>query len=251
LLSEAIVPKAAIITIMTPPRPDDEEDATPYGMAYEAPFSPPPFPVQPEADDDDFVTPANAPKKKKKRSKADEPEELGKVTARKPKIDILERPDLEPKYPWWVEPAIAGGIGALFILIGIVVKAIQVDKAGAAVGMFLIVGALAVIVVQTALVTALLTVVGHLFSIDYGPVAQAIPKLVSVVTFVNGLTIFIVVTCSPCGLMVAAIAGAAVFQRLFKLTLQEMLLSVAGMIFASWTLNAVVVSLIAAKMAKG
>jgi len=161
----------------------------------------------------------------------------------KPKVDILERPDEVPKHPWWQAPALIAGVGFVLCLVPIGVIASQ---AGVRTGALVIVLAAVAIVVQIAAVTALLMVVGTLFGIEYGPAGEAVGKLAAVVILVDGLT-GVFSLCSPCGLMLAAIIGAGVFQYLFKLGVIELLVSVAGMVLASWVLNAAVVSILAKK----
>ena len=170
----------------------------------------------------------------------------GPLVPRLPKPDILDRPDDVPPYPWWMGSAITAGIGVLLCIVPI---GVITAKSGAGTGV-LVIGLTAVaVVVQVAFVTALLMVVGHFFGIEYGPATEAIVKLVAVVLFVDGLT-GVFTLCSPCGLMLAAILGAGAFQYLFKLGIMELLVSVAGMVAASWILNAAVVSILAKNAAK-
>jgi hypothetical protein len=113
-------------------------------------------------------------------------------------------------------------------------------KSGASAGAGVFGLVVAALVVQVVAVTGLLVVVGHLFGIDYGPAVEAVVKLAAVVAVVDGLTAVIYLSCTPLGLMVAALVGAGVFQYLFRLSAHEMMLSVVPMIAAAWVLNAAV-----------
>jgi hypothetical protein len=106
------------------------------------------------------------------------------------------------------------------------------------------------LVVQVVTVTAMLMVVGGFFGIDYGPAVEAVLKLAAVIAVVDGLTAVILFTCSPFGLILAVIVGAGVFQYLFRLSVHEMLLSVAPMVAAAWVLNASVVGILLQKELK-
>lgn len=213
----------------------DSDDASPLGFADE-PGDPLPPPVRDPAADD-------PPRKKRKKMRrpddeADDP--LGSVRA-KPRVDILDRPDVPPRVGWWVAPVVVMGIGGLMCLVPIVFVAVKV---GVETG-FVAMAAMAVAIpVQIAAVTVLLTVVGKLFGIEYGPVREALLKLAAVVTIIDGMTGTFVLCNNPCGLMAAAVLGAGVFQFLFKLQIHEMLLSVAGMVFFAFLLNGLLLSML-------
>ena len=165
-----------------------------------------------------------------------------------PKDRILDREELEPQAPWWTLPAIFGTIGGLVILAVIVAISMKAKDAGATVGAMLLVVAVVIVALQSMLVTTLLWFIGGFFGIDYGPILQGIVRIVSVVVLTDGLTMAFS-QCSPCGAMVAAMFAFGAFQVLFKLSLQETLLSVGGIIGASWILNAVIVVILISKAA--
>lgn len=218
-----------------PARPDDDDDdATPYGVAFEAPHVPPPIDYPPE--DDEFVAPADAPRKKKRKRR---PDGVGEVPPEH-RDRLLEREELPPATPWWTEAAIVAAVGALLTLISVVVIAVGVEKANFAVGVFLLVGVTAAVVVQTVAVTAFLVVAGNLFGINYGPVVEAITRLVAVVLLVNGVTLAGCLWFVPVGLVVGSLFGVPVFWWLFKLSLHDTLISVGIMAVPSWVLAALV-----------
>ena len=224
-----------------PRRNDDDEDATPYGVAFEAPHTPPAIEYPPE--DDDFVTPANAPRKKKKRNRpAADGYDSGPAGEPSPKRrpDILEREELPPAIPWWAEAAAVAGVGLLLTLVAVVVVAANVKQANLAVGVFLLVGVAVAVVVETAAVTAGLFVAGNLFGIDYGPAKEALVKLAAVVLLVDGVTLAGSLMCVPVGLVAGSLVGGPAFWRLFKVGLQETFVSVGVMVVPAWVLAAAI-----------
>jgi len=232
-----------------PARPDDDdEDATPYGVAFEAPHVPPPI-AYPTDDDDDFAGPAVAPRKKKKRKPR--PDGVGEV-AEQHRDRLLERED-DPSaaLPWWTEAACVACVGVPLTLLAVAVIAYNAERANLAVGLFLLVGVVAAAAVETAAVTAFLVVVGNLFGIDYGPVRQAIPKLVAVIVLVNGVTLLSARMCLPVGLVAGSLVGVPAFWRLFRIGLQETLISVGVMVLASWVLAAALLALAVTKAQGG
>ena len=218
-----------------PARPDDDdEDTTPYGVAFEAPHVPPP--IDYPAEDDDLVAPANAPRKKKRKRR---PDGVGEV-APEHRDKTLGREELPPATPWWTEAAVVAAAGALLTLMSVVVFAAGVEKANFAVGVFLLVGVTAAIVVETAAVTAFLMMAGNLFGINYGPVVEALTRLVAVVLLVNGVTLAGSLLNIPVGLVVGSLFGVPAFWWLFKLSLHDTLISVGIMAVPSWVLAALV-----------
>jgi hypothetical protein len=243
------------------PEPDPDGSEL-YQFADEPPPLPPrpavpePEPPPPPADhlegEIDLGDEAPRPRRKKKRraehaqkdvEEPEEPVEEPIEVPLKPPRDILEREELPPPRPWWVVPAILSVIGFALCLVPIIVYA---SKEGATTGLALVGLTVIAVVVQVVAVTAFLTAVGTLFGIDYGPAVEAVGKLAAVVLVVDGLT-GVMLLLNPCALVTAAIIGAGVFQYLFRLSVFEMILSVAGMVGASWVLNAAVVAILASK----
>ena len=204
-----------------PPDPDEELDA-----AYL--FADPAAPPEPPAPE-----PPRTRKKKRRRAEGEEP---AAEAPREIGDRILQREEESPGR-WWAVPAGLIAVGFLLCLVPIVYVMV---KGGAGIGVALLAAAVVGIVVQVAAVTAFLSGVGYVFGIDYGPAVQAVVKLAAVVVLVDGLTgSFLLI--NPCALVVAVLVGCGVFQYLFRLSVFEMLLSVAGMVGAAWVLNAVVV----------
>ena len=244
---------------MSPDRqPDGPDESELYDFADEPPPLPPrppvpepvPEPEPPAADSlegeidlgDDAPRPRRRKKKRRPREEP-EPDAPPDEIPFKPPRDILEREDLPPPRPWWVVPAILGVIGFLLCLVPIIVLAF---KEGASTGLVLVAVTVVGVAVQVAVVTAFLMGVGTVFGIDYGPAVEAVGKLAAVVLVVDGIT-GVSLLWNPCALVLGALVGAGVFQYLFRLSVFEMLLSVAGMVGASWVLNAVVIANLASK----
>jgi hypothetical protein len=209
---------------------------------------PPPPELASREGEIDLDDAAPAPRRKRKRRKEDrptdpEPDWEPVEAPPKPPRDILDREELPPPRAFWVVPAILSGIGFALCLVMIGVIA---SKEGASVGLGLVLLTVIGVVIQVAAVTAFLTAVGTLFGIDYGPAVEAVVKLVAVILIVDGLT-SVSLLWNPCALVFGAFAGAAVFQYLFRLSVFEMLVSVAGMVGGAWVLNAVVISILASK----
>jgi hypothetical protein len=247
-----------------PPPPPDDPDAgfepveEGYGFADPEPPPPrPPAPLPPAADkpdrlDEHDLSLEEETRPKKRRRKRRRPEDEGDEEPeaepveppREPGDRILSRPEEAPAATWWAVPT---GLFAVGFALCLVLVGVRVAQAGVSAGA----GAFALIVVglviQVTSVTALLMMVGHLFGIDYGPAREAVLKLAAVVAVVDGLTAVIALTCTPCGLMLAAVIGAGVFQYLFRLSVHEMLLSVAPMVAAAWVLNSSVVTIVLSK----
>lgn len=205
----------------------------------------------------------------------DEPIRKRKKKKRKPLLDaagreikedrLLSRVDEPPVVAWWMLPAIFAGIGVIGILVPIVVQSLKVKSGAPTIAMMFALLALIVVIVQSAMVTTLLYFIGGFFGVDYGPAFQAIVRIVSVVVLADGLTMvfnlatpsggntqpsnFIFLVSTLCGAMVASLFAIGAFQILFKLSLQETLLSVGGIIGASWILNAVIVVILMSKAA--
>jgi hypothetical protein len=217
-----------------PPPSDPDPGFEPVEEAYQFADEPEPLPPQsalPVSDDE-----APAPRRKKRR-----PQPVGEV-AEEHRDRILDREEEPPPIAWWVAPVVLIALGFLLCLIPVVLLA---TEKGAAAGVAAVGLAIVGIVVQVVAVTVLLMVVGQFFGIDYGPAEQAVVKMAAVVVIVDGLTAVLAISCTPLGLMMAAIVGAGVFQYLFRLAIHEMLLSVAGMVLAAWLLNAYAVRLMA------
>src|SRR5207248_2473837 len=89
-------------------------------------------------------------------------------------------------------------------------------------------------------VTVFLGGVGHFFGIDYGPAEQAVVKLAAVVALVDGLTGALLLV-NPCAMILAVVVGCGVFQYLFRLSVTEMILSVALMVGVAWAVNTFVI----------
>jgi hypothetical protein len=193
---------------------------------------------------DEETRPLRRRKKRPRAGDEDEPEIEG---AAEPGDRILNREEVQSPPTWWVVPTglFAGGFVLSLIPVG-VIAAKSGASAGAGVFALLVVG----LVVQVVSVTGLLMVVGQLFGIDYGPAVEAVVKLAAVVAVVDGLTAVIYLGCTPLGLMLAALVGAMVFQYLFRLSIHEMLLSVAPMVAAAWVLNFLVFAAVADKAKK-
>ena len=206
------------------PRDEDDEDPVPYGVAHEAPHVPPPisYPV----DDDELLPPEDdAPRRRKKKRKR-RPDGFGEVAGHH-RDKVLEREEEPSAIPWWAEAAVVAALGALPTLLVVVIVAWNAKQANLAVAVFLALGVAVAVAVQTVAVTGFLFVVGNLFSIDYGPVKEAVVKLAATVVFVNGVTLFgTLILCVPVGLVAGALAGFPVFWRLFQLGLQDTLISV-------------------------
>jgi hypothetical protein len=227
------------------PDPDDDEDRTPYGLTSEPKHVPPPIDYGQDEDSDEPVAleraddgPPRKKKRKKRRPRADGDEPLPS----KRRKDILEREDLPPVIPWWTAAAITAGVGLLLTVVTAAVVAVNADKGGFLAGVVTLFGALVATAVEAAGVTAVLFVVGNLFGIDYGPVQQALPKLVAVVLLVNGVTLAGSLMCVPVGLVVGSLVGVPTFWKLFQLSPIESALSVGVMSVAAWVLAALVLA---------
>lgn len=192
--------------------------------------------------------PEPTPERKRRRRDDEEPDEeppeqpKGEVGDR-----ILNRPDAETEKTWWVVPVavLAVGVVLCVVAIGIVAAAV-----GAKAAVWTVLGLVVAVVVQVAGVTALMMTLGHVFGIDYGPAKEAALKLVAVVVLVDGLT-GVLVYCHICALGVAVVIGAGVFQSLFRLTMYELLISVAAVVGASFVLNAAVFVIVLKKELDG
>jgi hypothetical protein len=234
------------------PRPTDPDDddagmAEPYRLSDEPPPPRPTHPVEPDAE---LLPPADGardrPRRRRRRRRREEEADEGEMDQDVALPDrpreigerILSRPE-EPAPPnWWVLPAVLTGVGGVLCLIPLVVLAVQ---SGAAFGAVLAVLTVCAIVVQVALVSGFLMAVGSFFGIDYGPAHHALVKLAAIVTVVDGLTGTIALGCLPCGVVIAGLVGAGLFQYLFRLAIYEMLLTLSGIMVASWALNAVII----------
>ena len=208
----------------TRPRDEDDEEVTPYGVAFEAPHLPPPVSYPPDDDGELLPPEGDTPRKKTKRKPR--PDGFGEVAGQH-RDKTLERVDVPSGVPWWAEAAAIAAVGALSTLIAIVVIAARVKQANFAVGVFLCLVVVGAVVVQTVAVTGFLFLFGNFFGIDYGPIREAVVKVGATVVFVNGVTLFGSLMCVPMGLVAGSLAGFPVFWRLFKLGLQETLMSVA------------------------
>jgi hypothetical protein len=228
--------------------PDDDEDGNhePYRLSDEPP-APRPMPrVEP---DEDLLTPADGldrPRRRRRKRKRDEEEgefdaeDALPTQAPEPGDRILNRKEESTPKDWWVVPAAIGGVGGVLCLIPL---AYLGYKSGAAFGVVMAVLAVFAIVVQVVAVSGFLMVVGTFFGIDYGPATHALVKLAAIVTLVNGLSgaaIPVSPGCLPCGVIVAGLVGAGLFQYLFRLAIYETLLTLSGVVVASWALNALI-----------
>ena len=202
---------------------------------------------------------------RKKRKKKRKP--LLDAAGREIKEDrLLSRVEQPPAVDWWTLPAVFSAIGLIALLVPIVLWSLKAKGAAPTVALMFALLALTVVLIQSTMVTTLLWFIGGFFGVDYGPVFQAIVRIVSVVVLADGLTMvfnlftpsggntqpsnFIYLLSTLCGAMVAALFAIGAFQILFKLTFQETLLSVGGIIGASWILNAAVVVILMSKAAK-
>ncbi|HVK18224.1 MAG TPA: hypothetical protein VM533_14875 [Fimbriiglobus sp.] len=232
-----------------PAHPDDDPGFEPveegYGFADPEPPPRPPLSLPP-ADEppvrDQFeITldeePEDRPRRRRRRrgeEGEDEPEPEG---AEEPGDRILRREEVAAPPTWWVVPA---GLFAIGFALSLAPAVVLAAKSGVSAGAGALALVVAALIVQVVAVTGLLVVVGQLFGIDYGPAVAAVVKLAAVVAVVDGLTAVIYLTCTPLGLLLAALVGAGVFQYLFRLSAHEMMLSVVPMIAAAWVLNAAV-----------
>jgi hypothetical protein len=152
---------------------------------------------------------------------------------RRPRPDILERPLDEPTRPWWQVPLLTLAAGLVLCLVPIVAVAFQ---KGAGTGLVLALMAVGGLTVQVLVTSGLLAVVGHFFGIDYGPLPEAVLKLAAIDAVVTGLlgggaalAYNQAGWAAPCGLLLAFVAGFALFQTLFRLTVSEVLLTLFGL----------------------
>jgi hypothetical protein len=239
-----------------PPDPDPGFEPVEEGYTFADPEPPPARPPVPLPPADDLPTDhelsleeETRPRRRRRRrpgGEGGEPEAGPEEPPREPGDRILSRPEEPPPATWWAVPAGLLAVGFLLCLVPI---AVLVDKLGAAAGAGLLALLVVGLLVQLAAVTVLLMAIGHLFGIDYGPAAQAVLKLAAVVAVVDGLSgVFFL--CSPFGPMAAAIIGAGVFQYLFRLSVHELLLSVAAMVGAAWILNYIAFGILADKAMK-
>ncbi len=232
----------------TRPRDEDDEPPEPYGVAFEAPHAPPPL-SYPAEDDGELLPPeGDAPRKKAKRKRR--PDGFGEVAGQH-RDRTLERVDVPPGVPWWAESAAFAAAGALPALLAVGIIAARVKQANFAVGVFLALVVVGAVVVQTVAVAGFLVAVGKFFGIDYGPVKEAAVKLAATVVFVNGVTLFGSLLCVPIGLVAGSLAGFPAFWRLFKLGLQETLLSVAVIALPACVLAAAIFALMVTKAQGG
>lgn len=242
-----------------PARPDDDPGFEPVEEGYtfadpdppaRPPVSLPPVDDVPVRDQHEMSLDEETrpPRRRKKRHRADGDEDEPEIeAAAEPGDRILSREEVQTPPTWWVVPTglFVGGFVLSLIPVG-VIAAKSGASAGAGVFALIVVG----LVVQVVSVTGLLMVVGQLFGIDYGPAVEAVVKLAAVVAVVDGLTAVIYLACTPLGLMLAALVGAGVFQYLFRLSIHEMLLSVAPMVAAAWVLNFLAFAAVADKAKK-
>ena len=169
----------------------------------------------------------------------------------RPRPDILDRPlDDGPSRPWWQVPVLVLAGGLVLCLVPIVVVAFQ---KGVGTGLVLTLLAVGGLTVQVLVTSGLLAVVGHFFGIDYGPLPEAVLKLAAIDAVVTGLLggggLLLAggaYWAAPCGLLVAVVAGFALFQTLFRLTMSEVLLTLFGLIGASMGLIALLGSVLRA-----
>lgn len=152
---------------------------------------------------------------------------------RRPRPDILERPLDEPTRPWWQVPLLTLAIGLVLCLVPIVAVAFQ---KGAGTGLVIALMAIGGLTVQVLMTSGLLAVVGQLFGIDYGPAPEAVLKLAAIDSVVTGLlgggaalAYGQAAWGVPCGLLFAFVAGFALFQTLFRLSISEVLLTLFGL----------------------
>ena len=164
----------------------------------------------------------------------------------RPRVDILDRPDPEPTRPWWQVPLLLLAGGAVLCLTSIAVVAFQ---KGFGTGVVLTLMAVGGLTLQVLVTSGLLAAVGVFFGIDYGPLPEAVLKLAAIDTVVTGLLggggLLLAGGAgwaAPCGLVLGFVAGFALFQTLFKLSVSEVLLTLAGLMGASLGLLAVLAS---------
>ena len=236
-------------TKATRPRDEDDEEVTPYGVAFEAPHAPPPL-SYPSEDDHELLPPEpDAPRKKKKRK--GRPDGFGEVAGHH-RDRVLEPKAAPPGVAWWAESAAFAAAGALPALLAVGLIAARVKQAHFAVGVFLALVVVGAVVVQTVAVAGFLVAVGKFIGIDYGPAKEAAVKLAAAVVFVNGVTLLgTQLLCEPVGLVAGSLAGLPAFWRLFKLGLQETLLSVAVIALPACVLAAALLALMVTKAQGG
>ena len=235
-------------TKATRPRDEDDDEVTPYGVAFEAPHAPPPL-SYPSEDDHELLPPEpDAPRKKKRKGR---PDGFGEVAGHH-RDRVLEPKAAPPGVAWWAESAAFAAAGALPALLAVGLIAARVKQAHFAVGVFLALVVVGAVVVQTVAVAGFLVAVGKFFGIDYGPAKEAAVKLAAAVVFVNGVTLLgTQLLCEPVGLVAGSLAGLPAFWRLFKLGLQETLLSVAVIALPACVLAAALLALMVTKAQGG
>jgi hypothetical protein len=245
-----------------PARPDDSDhgfELAEEGYAFADPEPParppvslPPVDDQPAGDPHEMSLDeetGDRPRRRKRRRHTGgaEDEPGGEAAVEEPGERILRREEVQSPPNWWVVPA---GLFAAGFVLSLIPVGVLVAKSGASAGAGMFALIVVGLVVQIVTVTGLLMVVGQVFGIDYGPAVEAVVKLAAVVAVVDGSTALILFTCSPFGLVLAVVVGAGVFQYLFRLSVHEMLLTVAPMVAAAWVLNASVVAVLLHKELK-
>ena len=224
-----------------PQRPDpDPEPVEQYGFAEPLEVSRPSVPIPEPGTDPDPVD-DERPQRRKKKKKRPIAEESAEERPAKHRDRILEREELPPSVPWWTSSAVIAAIGLLFLLGPLIVLSSQNPAAGLVGFVVISLGTL----VEVIGLTVMLFLLGSFFGIDYGPAGPAIVKLAALITFVNGQTLLVGVLCYSVAsflaiLFAGILAGATaygLFMFLFRLSVNEAMISVGGMVVASWLLN--------------
>lgn len=220
------------------PRKPDPEFGPHERYGFAAGSEPPPVPAPTEA-----VEPEPDPEQpRKKRKKRPSAEGVGEVKPEH-KDRILDREDTPDPVPWWAVPAALFVIGALFLMGPMIYLAIS--EKNAAITFYAMIGFGIGIAIEVVALTVLMVLVGGAFGIDYGSPIQAIVKLAALVTIVNGQTLLVAILCFPFAYFIAILlagilAGATaygLFMFLFRLSVSEALITVFGIVVASWLLN--------------
>jgi hypothetical protein len=245
-----------------PRDPDPEPAAGVYGFADPEPPPPPPrpptpvgeLPSRPAADlgeeldleADTAAKPAPGPRKRKRRRPerdADAPAPADDDPGYGPRSGeigdrILNREEEEPAYPWWAVPAILVGVGGLIAAVPLIVMTVQ---QGAATGGLAALATFGGLVIEVLVLSAILTVVGVVLGIDYGPLPEAVLKLAAITAVVTGVLLCGVVAGGVVGTVIAGcvalVVGIGLFQMLFRLAVYETLFTLGGMMAVSFAVQ--------------
>jgi hypothetical protein len=235
---------------MSKSRPDPiDDDLNPgeYGFSDPAPEKRQAPPTKHDkyalSESDDPPEEEERPRRRKRHRNDGDPRDEPRPPKRRRDLATESPPEVVQKSPWWVWTIALTVVG----LVGIAAAAVYVGvKEGAAVGGLALAGGLAAVVFETVVVAALLVFIGLGFGIDYGPVAQAIPRLIGCVVFVNGFTLglgLVFTSCAgPLGILMAmstvTLVAFVVFQAQFQLNMYEALVTVFVIQGCAWVMAA-------------